>query len=381
MRLVIFSLLLALFGLRLAADVQDLTPGVYIARDDKACMGHKYTGYYAVNCIYLSADSTFGMSNCIIQQNGQRLWKDLLGYGKWYVDNDSLYFDFSNSYRGDDGICVILRGFYSVNTPVNPMSVKNDTIYSEDATYFRVPVVEDSIPSSINSVKDLNVLATNEFFIKNFNDIVELLGKNKLVVINDSISIARAQEREREMHAIKIDSIDHIPIFYRDAYETAKDNYSWYPIGFIKPENHTLFRDNKKHIYLLTGYDGEVELSAENIIDRNDVYLVVPNLFLCWYPMYMTNHELYRFKKMIPDEYTDFVSKVDISTIKSDTKMNKLNRITSSPRPDGFFLLLMTGKAYNHITYDIIPSTKKPINFPDENAYYRVLMPLWRKAR
>ena len=48
-------------------------------------------------------------------------------------------------------------------------------------------------------------------------------------------------------------------------------------------------------------------------------------------------------------------------------------------KPDLYIMLLMTGKAFNTITYQMVIDGPydKPVAFPDEDAYYRVLVPVW----
>lgn len=152
-----------------------LKPGVYVARDDSVMLYHKPREYYGVKCIYLSPESTFSIANYIIKKNGERKY-DHQGYGKWFVKNDSLYFDLSDSYKGDDGMWVIVNGTYSVYLPLDTMLIRNDTIINKDITFFRVEYSDDSIPTTINNISNVLFLRDHNFFIRNFNDLIEDLG-------------------------------------------------------------------------------------------------------------------------------------------------------------------------------------------------------------
>ena len=62
--------------------------------------------------------------------------------------------------------------------------------------------------------------------------------------------------------------------------------------------------------------------------------------------------------------------------------MNNLTEFTYSSQPVGFLLILMTGYAYNFMTYEAVCDGKKrPLDFPDNNAYYSVLVPIWEKTK
>ena len=180
-----------------------------------------------------------------------------------------------------------------------------------------------------------------------------------------------AQEDNFEERLRELDSRRTMPLHYRNIYEISKDVYGWYPISFIQLENYSMFRDEDYHVFLLTDYDDAAKPNSKNIIDRKDVFLVGKNIDSTWEMQYMTFYEAYQFYKLIPDSYSSEPKGIQF---KENNTVNNLTQVRYSPQPTEFLLILMTGEAYNHVTHG---GGTPPLDFPDKNAYYRVLLPVW----
>lgn len=185
-----------------------------------------------------------------------------------------------------------------------------------------------------------------------------------------------AQEKSLEEIWRETDSKRTSEIHYRDTYAASNGIVNWYPIGFVRFDEYDLFEDKKHHQFLLTDYDKKKKLSSKNILKRQDVFVVLDINFLdYWVFNYMTFYEFYQFQKLVPD---DCVSDERFGQEQYYEKNGDLIHFSFSPKSAGFLLILMTGTAYNNMTYkEIIDGKIPPIKFPDTNAYYKVLVPIW----
>lgn len=173
---------------------------------------------------------------------------------------------------------------------------------------------------------------------------------------------------------------------YRDnthlIYQIADSTFSWYPIMFLKFDSVTFVRDNMNHVYLLTDSIGNDYTSLSKLLTRPDVYFIQNDLLsLCIITYVDLFNEGMEAEEMIPPGYITKQFR-NITNLRPLSRDKKLNIITfSQPQPSGYLLMLMTGKAYNYITFLLLmdgPYTG-PVPFPDENAYYKVLIPLWER--
>lgn len=195
-----------------------------------------------------------------------------------------------------------------------------------------------------------------------------------------SSGICWAQQSDMEELYREIDRRRTMPIYYRNIYKISDNAFSWYPVGFIYLNDYALFKDEDHHVFLLTDYKADTKISSNNILERHDLNLLLMGYYVdSWVFSYMTYSEFYQFEKLIPNNFTDSLpgEKEQILGRSED-----LVQFEYSPAPDGFLSVLMTGTAYNHIIYKgMIDGWIPPIKFPDENAYYRVLIPYWQKAK
>lgn len=155
-----------------------VSPGIYVGKSYLAQLIHRYPNYYGVNCIYLAPDSTFSISNCIFEPRTKELhWWDHFGYGKWYISHDSLFFDFSDSYKRKDDVDVPSNLVYSIYNPAPPMAIENGHLSCEGIPYNKVAYNKDSVPRTISHLNDIGYLIRHRYFIKNFSELVDSLGK------------------------------------------------------------------------------------------------------------------------------------------------------------------------------------------------------------
>lgn len=172
---------------------------------------------------------------------------------------------------------------------------------------------------------------------------------------------------------------------YRDnprlVYQNADSTFTWYPITFLKIDSPTFVSDNEGHIYLLTDSIGSSITSLSKLFKRSDVYFVGYGLLVAMILSDLYSNEVDELEALIPPGCVDRWYR-DMTKLRSISRDKRLNIVTfPQQQPYGYLLVLMTGKAYNYNTYHFIIDgpIKGPVPFPDENAYYKVLIPLYKK--
>ncbi|MDE6384356.1 MAG: hypothetical protein K2K79_08445 [Paramuribaculum sp.] len=178
-----------------------------------------------------------------------------------------------------------------------------------------------------------------------------------------------------------IDNRSEDTIKYRSIYKNSNSTFNWYIIDTLAIDEYTLIRDEFNRDFIITGKVQFDSLSTNLLLNATNVFLTSQNIFVDWGLAYMSLDEyIAKFDKYITkdDKTTEHI-------IITKQIYNIYNRpysiIEYYVRPKKFMFFLMTGKAYNNIIYDSVLDGDicKPLDFPDENAYYKVLVPLWQK--
>ena len=202
-----------------------------------------------------------------------------------------------------------------------------------------------------------------------------------LFCVISQYTFATEKDGLKETYQLMDSMRGNVPLYERSSYEISKDVFAWYPIAFIQIENYTLLRDDDYHIFLLTK-DTETPQNTKNILYDKDAFIVytVVDKFVEWTWLYMTFSELYQFEKFIPDNCTTY-PKHESVRLQVHNRVNDFASVTYSIKPYGFLLVLMTGAAYNFMTNEVyIDGAISKLEFPDVNAYYRLVIPLWLKS-
>lgn len=181
--------------------------------------------------------------------------------------------------------------------------------------------------------------------------------------------------------------IDINRISRRYIYQNQDGVFNWYAVGFITFDEGIFIRDKDYHTYFFSNSTIKKNVSVKELVKSPDIYFVDEFIMRHWPYIYLNMSEYTEIEKLIPDDFVLFHSKPVSSRFwryyeNEERRLNKKLYVASPSLKDlGFLLLLMTGKAFNHITYYSIidGAIEGPVPFPDENAYYKVLVPLIKK--
>lgn len=106
------------------------------------------------------------------------------------------------------------------------------------------------------------------------------------------------------------------------------------------------------------------------IIRENNVYIYEPDLLI--YLTYYFNSQY--FLNLILRMYNP----ESLGYPKIDYKTKHYYKMKFKEKPAGYYLCLVKGSIYNYLTYirsaDVYD---KPLKFPDENAFYKLVFPYW----
>ena len=141
----------------------------------------------------------------------------------------------------------------------------------------------------------------------------------------------------------------------------------------------TLYFENESVV--LSRHDGHYYLFSDssevsdaknynNIIRENNVYIYEPlfinDLCISFYSEYFLNLLL-----RMPDPGSLIYPDIDYKT-KHYFKMK------FEKKPTGYYLCLVKGYVYNYLTYiKSLDVYNHPMKFPDDNAFYKLLIPFW----
>ena len=108
-----------------------------------------------------------------------------------------------------------------------------------------------------------------------------------------------------------------------------------------------------------------------NIIQENNVYIYQPNYFDFLISELDTNY----FVNVILDKLSDDY----LIKLQNDYKTKDFIRRRFLEKPSGYYLCIVKGYVYNYLTYMISADIyHHPLTFPDENAFYKIVIPYWR---
>lgn len=169
-------------------------------------------------------------------------------------------------------------------------------------------------------------------------------------------------------------------IKYKHMYENNDGTRNWYIIDTLKFDRAKLYLDKFNHVYLINDTTTNF-LISKSVFRESNVFMVLEDNLTGWFN-YMSFSEIEKIESFIPETYMispNFESRNKI--ILQEYSNNKYSRFIYSRPPIGYLYLLMTGNAYNQLTYYGIMdgSISKPLKFPDASSYYRVLMPIWEE--
>lgn len=172
----------------------------------------------------------------------------------------------------------------------------------------------------------------------------------------------------------------------REVYENADGTFNWYVIDTLRFNSTTLIQDKYFNTYLLPREVNIDTLSMKKLFSQPDLYIVELALMdsASWIMFFTDFEETMRFDSYIPPHGT--AKRFMNSEIIQWSKKKDFCKFRYSSAPCTYILFLMAGKAFNFMTFDNImfdlvnaKLAPKPIKFPDENAFYRILVPIWAK--
>lgn len=165
---------------------------------------------------------------------------------------------------------------------------------------------------------------------------------------------------------------------YRDVYENQDGTFNWYVIDTLRIRNPILIQNNDYHRFLVTDSIDVDNLKEKDLYKLPGLFLVEEDIFNGWDLFFMNLTEIEEFEKYIPDNgYAGILP--DNEEYVNQRKSKGLIQFNYKIKPDLYIMLLMTGKAFNTMSYQMVIDGPydKPVAFPDEEAYYRVLVPVW----
>jgi len=171
---------------------------------------------------------------------------------------------------------------------------------------------------------------------------------------------------------------DQTPKFYNH-YKNVNGTYNWYLIDTLNIKDYILVRDDSYREYLISSEIKVDSLTKINLINDSNSFIVLRSLIDWWHFIYMNLGEFEeKFEKFIPEN--SYLWEKEI-VVESNKNCPNYTILKYNKPPKFFMFFLMTGKAFNFIYfYNVCDgSLDKPYEFPDENAYYKVLMPVWVK--
>ena len=129
-----------------------LGSGVYVAKDILKGRIWMDSSHYPFleSIIYLSPDSTFAINTDICS-----------GYGKWYMENDSLVLDASDSYKNQWEYILASGIFYGKKS----FAIKNGCIYNGRTKYKPREYQSSKMPVTINAMDSVKFLNDHRFFL------------------------------------------------------------------------------------------------------------------------------------------------------------------------------------------------------------------------
>ena len=107
-----------------------------------------------------------------------------------------------------------------------------------------------------------------------------------------------------------------------------------------------------------------------NIIRENNVYIYEPD-FIGYFFLFLNSEYFYNVILRMPDPGGKIYPETDYKT-----KHYFIKKFIE--KPAGYYLCLVKGNVYNHLTYvrsaDVYET---PLKFPDDNAFYKLVIPFW----
>ena len=107
-----------------------------------------------------------------------------------------------------------------------------------------------------------------------------------------------------------------------------------------------------------------------NIIRENNVYIYEPD-FIGYIILFFNSEYFFNVILRMPDPGGKIYPETDFKT-------NHYFKMKFKEKPAGYYLWLVKGDVYNHLTYvwsaDVYET---PLKFPDDNAFYKLVIPFW----
>ena len=153
-----------------------------------------------------------------------------------------------------------------------------------------------------------------------------------------------------------------------------------YFITVIELPSVKFLTDKDRNIFIVTNLEINKKTDQKTLLSSEDGFLIIQKLY--------DHLNSCRYIDYIECEHNDDIVMPYGVTSKEKYTLNKrINKnfylVDFSKETKHFMLFLMTGKLYNYLTYwgwmdgGMI---NRPLEFPDEDAYYKVLVPIWPKS-
>lgn len=149
----------------------------------------------------------------------------------------------------------------------------------------------------------------------------------------------------------------------------------------------TLYFD--KEVVILSQSDGHLYLLSDSCMLNK---LEKTDKIMCFENTYLFEQNLADFIDYVVMELNpSYLLKLQLDcqknhlSIINNTKWYYQMRYKKGEKPKGYYLFFIKGKIYNYLTYEqsivcydkSIGCSSKPVYFPDENAYYKLAIPIW----
>lgn len=170
---------------------------------------------------------------------------------------------------------------------------------------------------------------------------------------------------------------------YRDKLVNSNGSWNLYFIDFVQLPDASFVMDNDRNQYLISDFNSKDKIEKDKLLFDKDVFIVFQKLIVHMMRNYHYINESFHYDNLMLKlkEYTGYDGDTTPCHPTATKRINNDLSLVEFPVSAKYYMLfLMTGELYNHLKYYSMIDGKlidKPLEFPDKEAYYKVVVPLW----